>query len=241
MCQSNEFDRFSLKWIWFIFYRSGNGGFGGGLESRSILSMLCEVRRFFVCDCSNMSRSRGVNGISGRDVRWVFTSGRCNVLLLVFGFVVPPFFSRSVIFSLASCTKFYRNVAKHNIFNVKRYTKKQRQSIFERNCSLTWTAFSTSSTTSVTFSWLNDAQFASSSLNNTSSHSLISLPRDRYTCVVAEIIALLFSFNVYGWRAVCTLAIVSKTTVPLAGNTSNRFRDITPLKCCSAFFTCRTW
>lgn len=89
-------------------YLSGNGGFGGGLESRSMLSMLCDGRRFFDCVCSNMSRSRGVSGMSGSDVRWVFTSGRCNVLLLVFGFVdiVPPFFSRSDIFSLAICTKF---------------------------------------------------------------------------------------------------------------------------------------
>lgn len=79
-----------------------------------------------------MSRSRGVNGISGRDVRWVFTSGRCNVLLLVFGFVVPPFFSRSVIFSLASCTKFYRNVAKHNIFNVKLCLKKNKDDLFSK-------------------------------------------------------------------------------------------------------------
>lgn len=94
-----------------IVYRSGNGGLGGGgLESRNMLSMLCDVRRFFACDCSKMSRSRGVNGISGSDVRCVFTSGRCNVLLLVFGFVDigPPFFSRSDIFSFANCTKFYK-------------------------------------------------------------------------------------------------------------------------------------
>lgn len=71
--------------------------------------MLCDVRKFFDCDCSKMSRSCGVNGISGSDVRCILNSGRCNVLLLVFGFVVmvPPFFSRSDIFSLASCTKFY--------------------------------------------------------------------------------------------------------------------------------------
>lgn len=91
-----------------MFYLSGNGGFGGGLESLNILSMLCEVRKFFDCVCSKISRSCGVNGISGSDVRCVLNSGRCNVLLLVFDFVemVPPFFSRSDIFSLAICTKF---------------------------------------------------------------------------------------------------------------------------------------
>lgn len=53
----------------FLHYLSGSGGFGGGLESRNILSILCDVRRFFCCDCSRMSRSRGVNGISGSEVR----------------------------------------------------------------------------------------------------------------------------------------------------------------------------
>lgn len=152
--------------------------------------MLCDVRKFFDCDCSKMSRSRGVNGISGSDVRCVLTSGRCNVLLLVFGFVdmVPPFFSRSDIFSLASCTKFYkRNI--RIIICVYRYVSLNmclhlqfpqiKLYYMVMYVPLTWTAFSTNSTTSVTFSWLNDAQFASSSLSNTSSHSLISLPSDR--------------------------------------------------------------
>lgn len=96
-------------WRYLVSYLSGNGGFGGGLESQSILSMLRVVRKFFDCVCSKMSRSRGVNGISGSDVRCVFTSGRCNVLLLVFDFVdISPFFSRSNTFSFANCTKFYR-------------------------------------------------------------------------------------------------------------------------------------
>lgn len=105
----------------------------------------------------------------------------------------------------------------------------------------TWTAFSTSSTTSVTFSRLNDAQCVSVSLNSTSSHNFINLPSDRYTCVVADMIALLFSFSVYDCSAVCTFAIDSSTIVPLPGNISNLFLAITSLKCCRAFFTCRTW
>lgn len=38
-------------------YLLGNGGFGGGLESRKILSVLCDVRILFVDDCSKISRS----------------------------------------------------------------------------------------------------------------------------------------------------------------------------------------
>lgn len=67
---------------------------------------------------------------------------------------------------------------------------------------LTIIAVSTKSTTSVTFSLLNDAQFSSFSLNSTSSQSLISFPNDKYTCVVADIIALLCSFRVYVCSAV---------------------------------------
>lgn len=82
--------------------RSGNGGFGGGLESRKILSMLCDVRNVFNCVCSKISRSLGVSGMSGSEVRCVFASGRCNVLLLlVAAFAALPDLSRSDIFSLA--------------------------------------------------------------------------------------------------------------------------------------------
>lgn len=67
---------------------------------------------------------------------------------------------------------------------------------------LTIMAVSTKSTTSVTFSLLSDAQFSSFSLSSTSSQSLISLPSDKYTCVVADMMALLCSFSVYVCSAV---------------------------------------
>lgn len=97
-------------------YRSGSGGFGGGgLESRNMLSMLCDVRICLACDCSKISRSRGVNGMSGSEVRWAVTSGRCSRLQLSIGLaaVTPPFLSRSDIFSLAILTRFCARGGEH--------------------------------------------------------------------------------------------------------------------------------
>lgn len=97
-------------------YLPGSGGFGGGgLESRKILSILCDVRICFTCDCSRISRSRGVSGMSGNEMRCAVTSGRCSKLQLSIGFVdtvALPFLSRSDIFSLASFTKFCDNKRK---------------------------------------------------------------------------------------------------------------------------------
>lgn len=90
-------------------YLCGSGGFGGGLESRSILSVLCDVRMHFVWELSKISRSRGVNGMSGNDVRWfaISTTGRSSVLpLLLLAFDAVCCLSRSQIFSFAICTKF---------------------------------------------------------------------------------------------------------------------------------------
>jgi len=51
------------------YYLSGNGGFGGGLESRRIDSELCELRTklLLAAVCSKICRSLGVRGISGRE------------------------------------------------------------------------------------------------------------------------------------------------------------------------------
>lgn len=40
-----------------LLLRCGNGGLGGGLVSRNMLSVLCEVRKFLLEDFSSMSRS----------------------------------------------------------------------------------------------------------------------------------------------------------------------------------------
>lgn len=52
-----------------LFYLSGSGGFGGGLESLSIDSELCELRTNveLAAVCSSICRSRGVNGMSGKE------------------------------------------------------------------------------------------------------------------------------------------------------------------------------
>lgn len=51
------------------YYLSGSGGFGGGLESCKIDSELCELRTklLLAAVCSNIWRSLGVKGISGRE------------------------------------------------------------------------------------------------------------------------------------------------------------------------------
>lgn len=59
-------------------YPSGNGGFGGGLESRKIDSVLWLLRTIpGACDvCSNISRSLGVSGMSGSEFLWIGFSVR---------------------------------------------------------------------------------------------------------------------------------------------------------------------
>lgn len=71
-----------------LFYLFGSGGFGGGLVSHRMLSVLCDVRFIIVCVWARMSRSRGVNGISGNDVRCDAQSftGYCSVLHIVDNF-----------------------------------------------------------------------------------------------------------------------------------------------------------
>lgn len=48
--------------------RFGSGGFGGGLASNNMFSELYDGRTVDEC-CCRISRSRGVNGMSGSDVR----------------------------------------------------------------------------------------------------------------------------------------------------------------------------
>uniref|UniRef100_A0A8W7PMY1 Uncharacterized protein n=1 Tax=Anopheles coluzzii TaxID=1518534 RepID=A0A8W7PMY1_ANOCL len=148
-----------------------------------MLSVLCDARTVLSDVCSRMSRSRGVSGMSGSEVRWLTTStvGRCSVFELgppvLWPAAVPltpvpgpppppvPIAFRSESFSFARFTRLL-------------------------------TAFSTSSTTSFTFSLLSDGQSSPSFVSSTSSHSFSRLPSETCTWFVALMNAELCSFTV---------------------------------------------
>lgn len=67
----------------------GSGGFGGGLVSRRILSVLWEPRIGFTLCCSSMSRSLGVSAMSGNEVRWAADSAAETRMTPVPGTLAP--------------------------------------------------------------------------------------------------------------------------------------------------------
>lgn len=94
-------------------YLSGCGGFGGG-ESFNIFSELWEWRSSTQADvCSRIWRSRGVSGMSGKELRWEVSRD----VLRARGLVTPAsevnFRQASLISSLSllKLTKFWKNNA----------------------------------------------------------------------------------------------------------------------------------
>lgn len=148
-------------------YRFGSGGLGGGLElvSRSKLSVLCETRiGFKAIDCSNIFRSLGVNGISGKDVRCTILSTECRCIKLHgTSSLLLLSFNLSLVISISFC----------KMDSVSHPTDSHRTK-FRFTC----IAVSTRSTVSLTFSLFKAAQFSSFSLSRTSSHSLIKFPSE---------------------------------------------------------------